>query len=199
VRWVTKVELLAEMLDQLKRFYWSWDWTLGTASGFEACARALLGETGRAGTVNAAVGVIQPKGRPFGDVALSVLATERQAMVTRAVDPDSWAHAIQVRDLGALNIHIGKRTEGLALLESYQAWLQGKGPLLSSADATATASTATPSDAGQTAPAETERSAAPVAFARLVSDVLLYQRKKALEASLAGSGEGVVEVLSADD
>jgi hypothetical protein len=28
VRWVSKVELLAEMLDQLKRFYWSWEWPL---------------------------------------------------------------------------------------------------------------------------------------------------------------------------
>ena len=58
-RWVTKTELLAEMLDQLKRFYWSWDWPLGASSGFEACARALLGESGRAGMVNAAVGVAQ--------------------------------------------------------------------------------------------------------------------------------------------
>jgi hypothetical protein len=31
----------------------------GEASGFEACARALLGEAGRAGKVNAAVGVMQ--------------------------------------------------------------------------------------------------------------------------------------------
>jgi len=63
------------MLDQLKRFYWSWDWPLGAASGFEACARALLGESGRAGMVNAAVGVAQvdqdPKARvPRDRVAL---------------------------------------------------------------------------------------------------------------------------------
>ena len=44
---------------QLKRFYWSWDWPLGAASGFDACARSLLGESGRAGLVNAAVGVMQ--------------------------------------------------------------------------------------------------------------------------------------------
>lgn len=28
MRWVSPRELLAEMLDQLKRFYWSWDWPL---------------------------------------------------------------------------------------------------------------------------------------------------------------------------
>lgn len=31
----------------------------GAASGFDACARGLLGESGRAGRVNAAVGVMQ--------------------------------------------------------------------------------------------------------------------------------------------
>jgi hypothetical protein len=33
--------------------------TQGAPSGFMACARALLGEAGRAGRVNAAVGVMQ--------------------------------------------------------------------------------------------------------------------------------------------
>ncbi len=121
VRWVSKVELLAEMLDQLKRFYWSWDWPLvgrehifggklkdrstpfydplqESSSGFEASARSLLGESGRAGLVNAAVGVMQSRGRPYGNVELSVLATERLARVTREVDGgEGWAHAVQVR------------------------------------------------------------------------------------------------------
>lgn len=39
--------------------------TQGEASGFEACARALLGEAGRAGRVNAAVGVMQVGGWVF--------------------------------------------------------------------------------------------------------------------------------------
>lgn len=56
----------------------------------------MLGENGRAGLVNAAVGVMQPRGRPFGNVELSVLATERAALVTRALDPDGWSHAVQV-------------------------------------------------------------------------------------------------------
>ena len=55
-----------------------------------------MGESGRAGMVNAAVGVMQSRGRPFGNVELSVLAAERLVMITREIDEDGWDHAIQV-------------------------------------------------------------------------------------------------------
>eukprot|EP00798_Chlamydomonas_sp_ICE-L_P011775 gene11775-14926_t len=143
VRWVPQAQLLAEMLDQLKRFYWSWDWPLGAPSGFEACASALLGDLGRCGKVSEAVGVMQATGRPFGDVKLSVLAAERLAIVTReAFGEDSSEHTLQmrdygtlllhtgrttegiVRDYGTLLLHTGRTTEGIVLLERYQAWVR---------------------------------------------------------------------------
>lgn len=38
----------------------------------------------------------QAQGRPFGDVSLALLATERMALVTGAICTDSWSHQLQV-------------------------------------------------------------------------------------------------------
>ncbi|GAX75788.1 hypothetical protein CEUSTIGMA_g3231.t1 [Chlamydomonas eustigma] len=258
VRWVSKVELLAEMLDQLKRFYWSWDWPLGVVSGFEACARSLMGESGRAGLVSAAVGVMQSRGRPFGNVELSVLATERLVLITRemtvgrsggVVDRDNgWEHALQVRDLGALKIHVGQRLEGLQLLEGYSRWLEagddadllglpstasdaadqdntlqhyasgitnlGDSDSSSNSAGRSAAAGAVEEEAGTGAadavagaPEDASstnrynRSSAPAAQAQLVREVLLFQRRKALESAFVGDAirESPTEFLPTDD
>jgi len=132
-----------------------------------------------------------------------------------------------VRDLGALLIHIGKRAEGLALLESYQSWIQG-GRLLEpqqpeSASASAAAVDGPPPtssgsfkghDAAGTSTVSGSissvsnsgsivygsRSDAPGAYAGLVANVLLVQRRKALESAFAGEGlpPGPTEFMAQD-
>mmetsp|Transcript_19074 Transcript_19074/g.41119 ORF Transcript_19074/g.41119 Transcript_19074/m.41119 type:complete len:326 (+) Transcript_19074:467-1444(+) len=172
IRWVTPYQLLAEMLGQLKRFFWNWEWSTSSTSGFDSCAQALLNES--AAKVSEA---IQPNNRPFASMELSMLATERKALITRAIDPQGCYHAAQIRDLGVLLLHAGRFAEGISLLESYQEWL------------------ATPSLAaisGEHEHAEetgccgmTEREEAPGSFAVLVAELLHYERRKGLEAAFS--------------
>lgn len=202
VQWITKRQLLADQLDSLKRFYWGWAWPLGAQSGFEACARSLLGESGRAGLVNAAVGVMQPQGRPFGNVELSVLATERAAQVTALIDADGWEFATHLRDLGALNVHIGKQSIGLAQLECYKSWLEGEGAL--SLTGTSSGSTDNAGDQANSARGKKvaeERTSAPGAFHGLVSEVILVQRRKLLDSTFSESNphQSPTEFLPTDD
>ena len=194
----------------------------------------------------------QPRGRPFGNVELGLLATERQVMVTREVDGDSWAHALQVnpylslrgfsdhwisvqcielensypypraplsrsshtaphacmrrhqvRDLGAL--HIGKRTEGLALLDSYQAWIDGGRLLEQQPEGKASSKSSDLQPSGVSAASGSSgsvgsRSEAPGAFAALVANVILVQRRKALESAFSGEGpsQGPTEFMAQD-
>ncbi|KAF5831384.1 hypothetical protein DUNSADRAFT_13200, partial [Dunaliella salina] len=126
VQWASGPQLLVAMLDQLKRFYWSWYWPVESESGFEECARVLLTDD-RAGKVNPAVGVITRTGRPFGDVGLSLLACERLVQVLGRTDPYSWQHAMQMRDYGTLLLHVGQVEEGKELLSRYMDWLQAGG------------------------------------------------------------------------
>ena len=39
---------------------------------------------------------MQQRGRPYGNVELSLLASERAALVTRELGSDAWEHAVQV-------------------------------------------------------------------------------------------------------
>mmetsp|Transcript_19073 Transcript_19073/g.41114 ORF Transcript_19073/g.41114 Transcript_19073/m.41114 type:complete len:184 (+) Transcript_19073:1077-1628(+) len=143
-----------------------------STSGFDSCAQALLNES--AAKVSEA---IQPNNRPFASMELSMLATERKALITRAIDPQGCYHAAQIRDLGVLLLHAGRFAEGISLLESYQEWL------------------ATPSLAaisGEHEHAEetgccgmTEREEAPGSFAVLVAELLHYERRKGLEAAFS--------------
>ena len=112
--------------------------------------------------------------------------------------------SLKVRDLGALLIHIGKRSEGLELLSSYQSWIQG-GKLLEKANVSDTepiiASSASGSGSRSDAPgAYGSRSDAPGAYASLVANVLLVQRRKALESAFSGDGlsPGTTEFMAQD-
>ena len=94
----------------------------------------------------------------------------------------------QVRDLGALNLHIGKRTEGFALLEGYLAWLEG-GELLGPAEAAAGSSSGGGGSGGAGGGAGRARSPA---LAGVVAEVLQVQRRKVLESSFTGAGKAEV-------
>ncbi|KAJ9513642.1 hypothetical protein QJQ45_006200 [Haematococcus lacustris] len=220
VQWVEGRQLVAELLDQLKRAYWSWDWPLGAASGFEACAQGLLGRSGRAGRVNAAVGVMQSgtlmphhhqkaaqrfgppfgtegqsaspcsaecaavaavsvtvvfpqvrhqvveqaqaTGRPFGNVELALLASERAVQVAAVMDKSSWEYHVQVRDLAMQLLHVGQSSRGCSLLRDYQAWLE----------------------------ADPGNNSAVGSYADLVANVLLAEQRRALEgAFLVDAGD----------
>ncbi|KAL6749221.1 hypothetical protein V8C86DRAFT_2853563 [Haematococcus lacustris] len=162
VQWVEGRQLVAELLDQLKRAYWSWDWPLGAASGFEACAQGLLGRSGRAGRVNAAVGVMQATGRPFGNVELALLASERAVQVAAVMDKSSWEYHVQVRDLAMQLLHVGQSSRGCSLLRDYQAWLE----------------------------ADPGNNSAVGSYADLVANVLLAEQRRALEgAFLVDAGD----------
>ena len=39
---------------------------------------------------------MQGSGRPFGNVELSILATERAVLVAKELDPTGWDYAMQV-------------------------------------------------------------------------------------------------------
>jgi len=180
LRWVGGNELLCELLDQLKRSFWSWDWPLGAASGFDTCARSLLGEGGRAGRVSAAVGVMQAQGRPFGDVTLALLATERMVLVTKAIEADSWAHQLQARDYGAQLLHVGRTQEGLRLLSDYQAWLAKDGR----SDGIIIMPGTKPSTTPGTLRHVPMTAAAAVSGSDLVNQVVLEEQRKLLEAQI---------------
>mmetsp|Transcript_19078 Transcript_19078/g.41145 ORF Transcript_19078/g.41145 Transcript_19078/m.41145 type:complete len:412 (+) Transcript_19078:52-1287(+) len=167
MRWVDPAQVLAEMLGHLKRFYWSWEWSTGSVSGFDSCAGALLNPGAAAVAAS-----LQP--RPFASVELSVLATERKALVTQAVDPDCSKHAAQIRDLGALLLHAGRLSEGLYLLEGYQDWLAAPCNVTDSASLADDPACQTLS----------EREEASDSFAVLVAELLHYERRKGLDEAL---------------
>ena len=57
--------VVRQTLETVKKAYWPWDWPVGRDSGFQAAARAALGEGGRVGTALAGT-VVQPQGaRPL--------------------------------------------------------------------------------------------------------------------------------------
>jgi len=105
--------LLRETLDGLARAYWAWEWLPEHSSGFLAAARAASGSTGRVGRVVAGT-VMQPTGRPFGDLQRAQLALERSVALSAET-------GVETRDLGALLAHIAsKRGEALVLLRRFR-------------------------------------------------------------------------------
>ena len=103
-------------LSALKRAYWPWEWDEARDSGvLLAVEAAAYGMDNRMNTAAGVVGIIQPTGRPFGDLAMAVLATERLLQL-------DGGEGYEQRDLGVLMFHEGKIDEALKNLEAYQAW-----------------------------------------------------------------------------
>ena len=65
------------------------------------------------------VGIIQPSGRPFEDLPMAILATERLLQL------DGGEY--EQRDLGVLLFHDGKIKEALEHLEAFELWREGGG------------------------------------------------------------------------
>ena len=66
------------------------------------------------------VGIIQPSGRPFGDLPMAILATERLLLLDAG-------EGFEQRDLGVLMFHDGKIKEALEHLEAFELWREGGG------------------------------------------------------------------------
>lgn len=110
---VTPRALILETLHCLMRGFWSWDWSgTGEGGGFLAAGRAASGEGGRVSTLIGGV-VLQPTGRPFGELERSALALER----IEALHP----HPQQAtRELGVLLAHRRMHAEALQRLRAYR-------------------------------------------------------------------------------
>ena len=103
-------------LQALKRAFWPWEWDDARDSGvLLAVEAAAYGQDDRMNTAAGVVGIIQPTGRPFGDLPMAILATER------LLELDGGC-GYEQRDLGVLKFHDGKRREALEHLEKYEAW-----------------------------------------------------------------------------
>ncbi len=103
-------------LQALKRAFWPWEWDDSRDSGvLLAVEAAAYGGDDRMNTAAGVVGIIQPTGRPFGDLEMSILATERLLQL------DGNA-GYEQRDLGILKFHDGERKEALFHLEKYEQW-----------------------------------------------------------------------------
>jgi len=75
----TPKRIVGDCLYTLKRFYWPWEWSPQSDSGFLPAAEALVAAHGRVGKVGSVVGVMQGMGRPFGDLTCARMATSRLA------------------------------------------------------------------------------------------------------------------------
>jgi hypothetical protein len=103
-------------LQALKRAFWPWEWDDARDSGvLLAVEAAAYGGSDRMNTAAGVVGIIQPTGRPFGDLPMAILATERLLEL-------DGGKGYEQRDLGILKFHDGKKKEALEHLEKYEAW-----------------------------------------------------------------------------
>eukprot|EP01026_Neomeris_dumetosa_P012863 TRINITY_DN14470_c0_g1_i3.p2 TRINITY_DN14470_c0_g1~~TRINITY_DN14470_c0_g1_i3.p2 ORF type:complete len:199 (-),score=10.90 TRINITY_DN14470_c0_g1_i3:149-745(-) len=121
-QWLTPLDGLAAQVQQLKRSYWPWQWQYDEEYCFFPPAEAFLGEYGRAGTFTQTVGVLQPTGRPFGDLKKACNTTERLMIIHQGIQGGSKG-AKEMRDLGILSCHLGKFQTALELMTSYDEWL----------------------------------------------------------------------------
>lgn len=108
-------------LSALKRAYWPWEWDEARDSGvLLAVEAAAYGMDNRMNTAAGVVGIIQPTGRPFGDLPMATLATERLLQL-------EGGEGFEQRDLGVLLFHDGKHKEALEHLEAFQKWKEEAG------------------------------------------------------------------------
>jgi len=102
-------------LQALKRAYWPWEWDDSRDSGVLLAAEAAAyGRDDRMNTFSAGL-IIQPTGRPFGDLSMAILATERLLEL-------EGGEGYEQRDLGILKFHDGEGREALTHLEKYELW-----------------------------------------------------------------------------
>jgi hypothetical protein len=108
---VVRMQLMA-----LKRAFWPWEWDDSRDSGFLlAVEAAAYGKDDRMNTAAGVVGIIQPTGRPFGDLQMALLVTERLAELDGNV-------GYEQRDMGVLLYHGGYRRDALDALAAFQTW-----------------------------------------------------------------------------
>eukprot|EP01023_Acetabularia_acetabulum_P060063 TRINITY_DN721_c0_g1_i1.p2 TRINITY_DN721_c0_g1~~TRINITY_DN721_c0_g1_i1.p2 ORF type:complete len:415 (+),score=61.85 TRINITY_DN721_c0_g1_i1:63-1247(+) len=121
-KWTNGRGALAADVQSLKRSFWPWPWESTRKYCFFAPAEAFLGEYGRAGTFTKTVGVLQPTGRPFGDLKKAANATERLMIIYGGLDGGILG-ARETRDMGILLCHLGRYKEALELLGSYEIFI----------------------------------------------------------------------------
>jgi hypothetical protein len=117
----TPVMSVRLQLAALKRAFWPWEWDDSRDSGaLLAVEAAAYGTDNRMNTAAGVVGIIQPTGRPFGDLAMAILATERLLELDGGV-------GFEARDLGVLLFHDGKPDAALEKLEAFFEWKESGG------------------------------------------------------------------------
>ena len=88
-------------LRRLKRGYWPWAWVPGESSGFLVAAEAAV-NTGDRFNQAMGFGVMQPEGRPFGNMQLASLTCETLAELQGGHESRDWAallaHEKRARD-----------------------------------------------------------------------------------------------------
>jgi len=108
---VVRMQLMA-----LKRAFWPWEWDDSRDSGFLlAVESAAYGKDDRMNTAAGVVGIIQPTGRPFGDLPMALLVTERLAELDGNL-------GYEQRDMAVLLYHSGYRRDALDALLAFQQW-----------------------------------------------------------------------------
>ena len=108
---VVRMQLMA-----LKRAFWPWEWDDSRDTGFLlAVEAAAYGKDDRMNTAAGVVGIIQPTGRPFGDLPMALLVTERLAELDGNI-------GYEQRDMGVLLYHSGYRRDARDALVSFQSW-----------------------------------------------------------------------------
>jgi hypothetical protein len=108
--------VVRQQLMALKRAFWPWEWDDSRDSGFLlAVESAAYGKDDRMNTAAGVVGIIQPTGRPFGDLKMATLVTERLAELDGGV-------GYEARDMGVLLYHGGYRADALRTLAAFQQW-----------------------------------------------------------------------------
>ena len=112
----TPIMAVKLQLAALKRAYWPWEWDDSRDSGvLLAVEAAAYAGDNRMNTAAGVVGIIQPTGRPFGDLPMATLATERLLQL-------DGGSGYEQRDLGVLLYHDRKYAESLEHLEAFVAW-----------------------------------------------------------------------------
>ena len=113
---VTGDDVVRMQLMALKRAFWPWEWDDARDSGFLlAIEAAAYGKDDRMNTAAGVVGIIQPTGRPFGDLPMALLVTERLAELDGNV-------GYEQRDMGVLLYHSGYRRDARDALVAFEQW-----------------------------------------------------------------------------